>query len=201
MNYNYEMEQIIKGLDGKKKLLLHVCCAPCSSACIERLQDYFQISCYFYNPNIDSLDEYQKRLNELKRFLKEAHLDIDVVEDGYLSQDFLEMAKGLEEEKEGGKRCYACYMLRMKKTALKAKELGYDYFTTTLSISPYKNSTWLNEIGKDLEDKYKVNYLYADFKKKNGYKRSIELSNKYKLYRQNYCGCIYSKDSYLQKEN
>ena len=201
MNYNYEMEQIIKGLDGKKKLLLHVCCAPCSSACIERLQDYFQISCYFYNPNIDSLDEYQKRLNELKRFLKEAHLDIDVVEDGYLSQDFLEMVKGLEEEKEGGKRCYACYMLRMKKTALKAKELGYDYFTTTLSISPYKNSTWLNEIGKDLEDKYKVNYLYADFKKKNGYKRSIELSNKYKLYRQNYCGCIYSKDSYLQKEN
>ena len=201
MNYNYEMEQIIKGLDEKKRLLLHVCCAPCSSACIERLQDYFGISCYFYNPNIDSLDEYQKRLNELKRFLEEAHLDIDVIEDGYQSQDFEEMARGLEAEKEGGKRCYACYKLRMKKTALKAKELGYDYFTTTLSISPYKNSAWLNEIGKDLEDKHQINYLYADFKKKNGYKRSIELSNKYKLYRQNYCGCVYSKNSYLQKEN
>lgn len=201
MNYNYEMEQIIKGLDSKKKLLLHVCCAPCSSACIERLQDYFQISCYFYNPNIDSLEEYQKRLEELKRFIKEAHLDIDVIEDGYQNKDYEEITKGLEEEEEGGKRCFACYRLRLEKTALKAKELGYDFFTTTLSISPYKNSTWLNEIGKDLEDKYHINYLYADFKKKNGYKRSIELSNKYSLYRQNYCGCIYSKNIYLQKEN
>ena len=201
MNYNYEMEQIIKGLDSKKKLLLHVCCAPCSSACIERLQDYFQISCYFYNPNIDSLEEYQKRLEELKRFIKEAHLDIDVIEDGYQNKDYEKITKGLEEDEEGGKRCFACYRLRLEKTALKAKELGYEFFTTTLSISPYKNSTWLNEIGKDLEDKYHINYLYADFKKKNGYKRSIELSNKYSLYRQNYCGCIYSKNIYLQKEN
>ena len=201
MNYNYEMEESIKGLDGKKKLLLHVCCAPCSSACIERLQDYFQISCYFYNPNIDSLEEYHKRLLELKRFINEAHLDIDVIEDGYQNKDYEEITKGLEEEEEGGKRCFACYQLRLEKTASKAKDLGYDFFTTTLSISPYKNSTWLNEIGKDLENKYHINYLYADFKKENGYKRSIELSNKYSLYRQNYCGCIYSKNIYLQKEN
>lgn len=195
INYNLECEKILNSLDlnKKKTLLLHSCCAPCSSAVLERISKYFKITILFYNPNITDYSEYLKRKDELKRLIKEVGYDIEVMDCDYDKEKFISMALGLEDKKEGDIRCYKCYKLRLEKTALVAKENNFDYFTTTLSISPYKNSKWLNEIGKELSDKYKVNYLYADFKKKNGYKRSIELSNIYHLYRQDYCGCIYSK--------
>lgn len=195
INYNLECEKILNSLDlnKKKTLLLHSCCAPCSSAVLERISKYFKITILFYNPNITDYSEYLKRKDELKRLIKEVGYDIEVMDCDYDKEKFISMALGLEDKKEGDIRCYKCYKLRLEKTALMAKENNFDYFTTTLSISPYKNSKWLNEIGKELSDKYKVNYLYADFKKKNGYKRSIELSNIYHLYRQDYCGCIYSK--------
>lgn len=195
VNYNLECEKILNSLDlnNKKKLLLHACCAPCSSAVLERISKYFKITILFYNPNITDYSEYFKRKEELKRLIKEVGYDIEVMDCDYDKEKFISMALGLENKKEGDIRCYKCYKLRLEKTALVAKENNFDYFTTTLSISPYKNSKWLNEIGKELSAKYKVDYLYADFKKKNGYKRSIELSNIYHLYRQDYCGCIYSK--------
>ena len=195
VNYNLECEKILNNLDlnNKKTLLLHSCCAPCSSAVLERISKYFKITILFYNPNITDYSEYLKRKDELKRLIKEVGYDIEVMDCDYDKEKFISMALGLEDKKEGDIRCYKCYKLRLEKTALVAKENNFDYFTTTLSISPYKNSKWLNEIGKELSDKYKVNYLYADFKKKNGYKRSIEQSNIYHLYRQDYCGCIYSK--------
>ncbi len=195
VNYNLECEKILNSLDlnNKKTLLLHSCCAPCSSAVLERISKYFKITILFYNPNITDYSEYLKRKDELKRLIKEVGYDIEVMDCDYDKEKFISMALGLEDKKEGDIRCYKCYKLRLEKTALVARENNFDYFTTTLSISPYKNSKWLNEIGKELSDKYKVNYLYADFKKKNGYKRSIELSNIYHLYRQDYCGCIYSK--------
>ncbi len=195
VNYNLECEKILNNLDlnNKKTLLLHSCCAPCSSAVLERISKYFKITILFYNPNITDYSEYLKRKDELKRLIKEVGYDIEVMDCDYDKDKFISMALGLEDKKEGDIRCYKCYKLRLEKTALVARENNFDYFTTTLSISPYKNSKWLNEIGKKLSDKYKINYLYADFKKKNGYKRSIELSNIYHLYRQDYCGCIYSK--------
>jgi len=183
----------IKEMKEKPTLLLHACCAPCSSAVLEQLDKYFNITMYFYNPNITSEKEYIKRKEELKRFLNMTYKNINILECTYHNEEFLSVIKGLEQEKEGGKRCYACYKLRLEQTAKVAIENHFDYFTTTLSISPYKNSKWLNEIGKNASNKYKINYLYADFKKKNGYKHSIELSKKYNLYRQDYCGCIYSK--------
>lgn len=202
MNYQIVMENIISKLDTKKKLLLHACCAPCSSYVLETLTKYFDITILYYNPNITEKKEYDKRLSELKRFIKEFHFEnsIDILKIEYTNQEFFEMSKGLENEPEGGARCYKCYYLRMDKTASLASKYKYDYFTTTLSISPYKNSNYINEIGSILEKKYQVKYLYADFKKKNGYKRSIELARKYNLYRQNYCGCIYSKREVLQNE-
>lgn len=195
VNYNLECEKILNSLDlnNKKTLLLHACCAPCSSAVLEIISKYFKITILFYNPNITDYSEYLKRKDELKRLIKEVGYDIEVMDCDYDKEKFISMALGLEDKREGDIRCYKCYKLRLEKTALVAKENNFDYFTTTLSISPYKNSKWLNEIGKELSDKYKVDYLYADFKKKNGYKRSIELSNIYHLYRQDYCGCIYSK--------
>ena len=195
VNYNLECEKILNSLDlnNKKTLLLHSCCAPCSSAVLERISKYFKITILFYNPNITDYSEYLKRKDELKRLIKEVGYDIEVMDCDYDKEKFISMALGLEDKKEGDVRCYKCYKLRLEKTALVAKENNFDYFTTTLSISPYKNSKWLNEIGEELANKYNINYLYADFKKKNGYKRSIELSNIYHLYRQDYCGCIYSK--------
>lgn len=195
MNYQVEMEKIINSLEYVPKLLLHACCAPCSSYVLEVLSKYFQISIVYYNPNITSEKEYDKRLAELKKFINLVKYEnkIDIIECEYNNEDFFNAIKGLEKEKEGGKRCYQCYKLRMEYTAKLALELGYDYFATTLSISPYKNANWLNEIGTNLECQYGIKYLYADFKKKNGYTRSIELSRKYGLYRQDYCGCIYSK--------
>ena len=195
MNYNLECEKILNSIDlnHKPTLLLHSCCAPCSSAVLERISKYFSITILFYNPNITDYEEYLKRKEELKRLIKDVNYQIEIMDCDYDKEKFIEMALGLEDKKEGDIRCYRCYKLRLEKTAMLAKENNFDYFTTTLSISPYKNSKWLNEIGEELANKYNINYLYADFKKKNGYKRSIELSNIYHLYRQDYCGCIYSK--------
>ncbi len=194
MNYDLEMENQIKKLSDKNKLLLHACCAPCSSAVLERIAKYFDITILYYNPNITEKEEYEKRLKEIKNFVKKLNIEnIKVIEGRYEPNEFFNLATGLEKEKERGKRCYKCYELRLKETAKIAEELNFDYFTTTLSISPYKNSKWLNEIGETLNKEYKPTYLYADFKKKNGYKKSIELSKEFGLYRQDYCGCIYSK--------
>jgi predicted adenine nucleotide alpha hydrolase (AANH) superfamily ATPase len=181
--------------ENMKKLLLHVCCAPCSSHVLETLENAYDITAYFYNPNITENTEYIKRISELKRFVSEAEFakNVKVAEGEYEPERFFEIAKGLENEPERGSRCYKCYELRMRRAAEYAKENGYDIFTTTLSISPHKNAAWLNEIGERLSAEIGVEYLYSDFKKKNGYARSIELSREYNLYRQNYCGCIYSR--------
>lgn len=195
MNEQLEMEKIINNLDYVPTLLLHSCCAPCSSYVLETLSNYFKITIYYYNPNIYPMDEYIKRKEEEKRFISEfkTKYPVSFLDCDYDNDKFNNMAKGLENLKEGDKRCYLCYSLRMKETALKAKELNFDYFTTTLSISPYKNSKWINEIGRNLEKEIGIKFLPNDFKKKNGYKRSIELSSIYGLYRQDYCGCVYSK--------
>lgn len=196
MNYNLLMEEEISRLNDKvPTLLLHACCAPCSSAVVERLASTFKITILYYNPNISDLDEYQKRLNELHKFIEnfDTKYKVDIIDGRYNSNEFFSISQGLEQEKERGKRCYQCYLLRMEETAKISEKLNFDYFTTTLSLSPYKNSNWINEIGEMLDKKYQSKYLYSDFKKKNGYKRSIELSSEYNLYRQNYCGCIYSK--------
>ena len=196
MNYNLLMEKEIENISEKAPtLLLHACCAPCSSAVLERLGNIFDISILYYNPNITDEGEYHKRLDEIHRFCEKfkTKYKIKVIDGRYDPNEFFDIAKGLEKEKERGPRCYKCYLLRLEETARVAEKLGYSYFTTTLSLSPYKNSNWINEIGEDIDKKYKTNYLYSDFKKNNGYKRSIELSKEYNLYRQNYCGCIYSK--------
>lgn len=173
MNYNLECEKILNSIDlnHKPTLLLHSCCAPCSSAVLERISKYFSITILFYNPNITDYEEYLKRKEELKRLIKNVNYQIEIMDCDYDKEKFIEMALGLEDKKEGDIRCYKCYKLRLEKTAMLAKENNFDYFTTTLSISPYKNSKWLNEIGEELANKYNINYLYADFKKKNGYKR------------------------------
>ena len=195
MNYDFEMEKQLKNITEGEKLLLHVCCAPCSSAVLERLGDFFEITIFYYNPNITDEDEYRKRILEVKHFVSSIHprYKVSIMEGRYEPEIFFDMAKGLEKERERGRRCFKCYELRLGETAKIAESLGFNYFCTTLTLSPHKNSNWINEIGEKLNQKYKTNYLYSDFKKKNGYKRSIELSKKYHLYRQNYCGCIYSK--------
>ncbi|MCM1273437.1 MAG: epoxyqueuosine reductase QueH [Clostridium sp.] len=179
----------------KQQLLLHVCCAPCSSHVLECLSPEFDITAFFYNPNITEEEEYNKRINELKRFVAEADFakNVTIREGDYEPECFWELSEGLEEEPERGARCYKCYALRMRKAAEYALENGYDIFTTTLSISPHKNAAWINEIGKALSEELNVAYMYSDFKKKNGYLRSIQLSKEYGLYRQDYCGCVFSK--------
>ena len=193
-NYQLKLENILNENDSPKKLFLHSCCGPCSSYVIEYLSNYFEITIYYYNPNIYEKTEFNKRLEEQKRIVRElpTKYKVDVIEGNFDNDRYEDIIKGLETEPEGGSRCYKCYKLRMEETAKMAKKLGYDYFTTTLSISPYKNANWINEIGEELEKEYDIKYLYADFKKKNGYKRSIELSRIYNLYRQDYCGCKYS---------
>ena len=199
VNYNLEMNKTIKDFDGKKKLLLHSCCAPCSSACLERLYPHFDITVFFFNPNITESKEYYIRLEEQKRFLLSVYGDkIPLIEGRYFSREFFAMAEGLEKAAEGGERCRKCYEMRLKETAEKAKSGGYDYFCTTLSLSPHKNAEWINEIGQKFAEIYGVKFLSSDFKKEGGYKRSIELSKEYGLYRQNYCGCIYSKYADLE---
>lgn len=194
INYDKLLEDTIKDFKEKKTLLLHSCCGPCSSYVLDYLKEYFDITVLYYNPNIYPKDEYQKRLNEQEKLVESLNNnDIKVIEIGYDPNEFYEVVKGHEEDKEGEERCHICYRLRLEKSAKYAYDNNYDYFTTTLSVSPYKNSEVLNEIGKELEIKYNIKYLCADFKKKDGYKKSIELSKKYDLYRQDYCGCVYSK--------
>ncbi len=204
MDQNYQKQtdiviDKIKKNGIRPKLMLHSCCAPCSSYVLEYLSKYFNITVFYYNPNIDDEIEYNKRLEEQKRFIKTFNMNlkdgekVSLIEGEYLVDDFYTLASGLENENEGGKRCYRCYELRMLKTAIKAKEFEFDYFSTVLSISPHKNVKMINTIGKDLQERYNINFLFGDFKKRNGYKRSIELSEKYNLYRQNYCGCSFSK--------
>lgn len=188
-----EFENIEKG--GKKPtLLLQCCCAPCSSAVLERLKEHFDLKIYFYNPNIYPQEEYKKRLGEFEKLLFSPRFaeKIEMVPSEYSQGDFENAIKGYENEKEGGARCEKCFRLRLFETAKKAKETGADYFCTTLTVSPHKNAELLNKIGEEAEKEYGVKFLRSDFKKKEGYKRSIELSNELNLYRQNYCGCKYS---------
>ena len=195
INYQLKLDEIIKSLDGKTpKLLLHACCGPCSSYVLEYLSNYFEITILYYNPNIYPEEEYKRRLNELLNFVPKVKYKnkVTVISDEYIQKDYYNAVKGLENLGEKSKRCYECYKLRMKRACIYAKENNYDYFTTTLSISPYKVSEWINEIGINLEKEYGIKYLYSDFKKRNGYKRSQELSKEYGLYRQDYCGCSFS---------
>ena len=194
MNYYKKMLEIIDSLNGTKpRLLLHSCCAPCSSSVIDTLKDYFDITILYYNPNIEPKEEYQVRKSEQIRFIKELDCNIKILDVDYENDRFREICKGLEQEKEGGARCSRCYKLRLEKTAKLAKENNFEYFCTTLSVSPYKHSETLNKIGESLSELYQVKYLYSDFKKHDGYKKSIELAKKYNLYRQDYCGCSFSK--------
>lgn len=191
-DYNHQMLTIIKKEAQKRpKLLLHSCCAPCSSAVIERLSKDFAITVYYYNPNIEPFAEYQKRQTEQINYL--IKLGIPYLDANYDNVQYQAQIKGLENEPEGKKRCFICFQFRLTKTALKAKEYNFDYFGTTLTISPHKNSQVINELGIKIATEQKINFLCADFKKEDGYKRSIELSKENNLYRQNYCGCEYSK--------
>ncbi len=204
INFQKELEKIIdkiKDKGNRPRLLLHSCCAPCSSYVLEYLCKYFDITVFYYNPNIFPEKEHELRYEELKRLVHDMKLnDVDVIYGGYDTSIFYKISKHLESEQEGGNRCFSCYNMRLMETAKIAKKDGFDYFTTTLTVSPYKNAFKLNEIGKNLSCVYGVPYLFSDFKKRNGYKRSIELSKKYSLYRQNYCGCIYSKISKANTE-
>lgn len=214
VNYQKELEKILEEYPmkevGEQKeglgdeilqpptLFLHSCCAPCSSYCLEYLCKYFAITVFYYNPNISREEEYRKRVEEQKRLIAAYNeagkgYTIQVIEGDYEPKLFFEMAKGYETCPEGGERCFKCFDLRLRKTAEAAKAGGYDYFATTLTISPLKNAEKINEIGQKLADQYRVSWLPSDFKKKNGYKRSVELSAEYELYRQDYCGCAYSK--------
>ena len=198
-NYQRELEQILEELkkEGKvPKLFLHSCCAPCSSYVLEYLSEYFEITVFYYNPNIYPPREYEERAREQKRFIEQfpARYPISYVEGKYDTKRFYEMAKGLEHIPEGGERCFRCYELRMREAAMLAKEGGYDFFTTTLSISPLKNAQKLNEIGEALQSELGIRHLPSDFRKKGGYQRSTQLSKEYELYRQNYCGCVFSKN-------
>ena len=198
VNYQKQLDKIIDEIQNNSKtpsLLLHSCCAPCSSYVLEYLSQYFKITVFYYNPNISPKEEYIKRVKEQKRLISQLPVknSIDFIEGDYEPQDFYEIAKGMEHIPEGGERCFNCYRLRLEKTAKLASELNMDYFTTTLSISPYKNAAKLNEIAEELSEIHSVKNLPSDFKKKEGYKRSIQLSKEYDLYRQDYCGCIFSK--------
>lgn len=198
INYQIELDKIIDNLQKENRvptLLLHSCCAPCSSYCLSYLADYFKITVFYYNPNISPAEEYQKRVEEQKRLINELPVKnrVSFMEGRYEPEKFFEMSKGLESIPEGGERCFKCYEMRQREAAEYAAENGFDFFTTTLSISPHKNAAKLNEIGLKLEKEYGVRYLVSDFKKKGGYLKSIEYSKQYDLYRQNYCGCVYSK--------
>lgn len=198
VNYQKELDQIIEQIQKEDKvptLLMHSCCAPCSSYCLSYLAEYFRITIFYYNPNISPAYEYEKRVQEQKRLIKELPVKhaISFAEGKYDPENFYKMAEGLEDVKEGGIRCFRCYEMRQREAALYAKEHGFDYFTTTLSVSPHKNAQKLNEIGMRLAQEYDQPYLVSDFKKKGGYLKSIELSKEHHLYRQNYCGCEFSK--------
>ncbi len=203
-NYQKEMERITKSFapGDKPRLLLHSCCAPCSSAVLETVAPHFALTVYYYNPNIAPREEYQKRVDEQKRLLLQMPLPepVDFLEGPYDPDCFLQAVKGLEMVPEGGARCEQCFRLRLQKAAEAAKEGGFDFFTTTLTVSPLKNAPLLNQIGEEMAAKYGVRWLPSDFKKKEGYKRSITLSHQYGLYRQDYCGCAFSKRERMEEK-
>lgn len=191
-NYDNMMMDIINSLTEKKSILLHSCCGPCSSACIDRLKEYFDITVVYYNPNVEPIDEYIHRKNEQVRLLKE--WDIKYLDCDYDNDLWVDITKYLTNELEGGKRCSVCFGIRLKYTANMAKRLGFDYFGTTLTVSPHKDSQLINKIGGILGTNLGIKYLYSDFKKRDGYKKSCEFAKQYNLYRQDYCGCLYSKE-------
>lgn len=203
INYNELMERELKHFSSKKTILLHSCCGPCSTAVIDALKDYFHITILYYNPNIEPLEEYEKRKQEQIRYINESKLGIEFMDCDYENESFKEIAKNLEREPEGGARCHKCYYLRLRKTIDLALNNHFDYFGTTLTVSPYKNAKVINTIGLELEkevnqnkkEEEKLLFLVSDFKKKEGYKKSIELAKKYNLYRQEYCGCLYGKEN------
>jgi len=204
-NYQKILDSELKKISDTEitpTLLLHACCAPCSSYVLEYLTQYFNIILYYYNPNIFPESEYKYRLSELERLISEMPLKnkIEITPAEYNPDEFLSLSEGLENLPERGLRCQKCIMFRLKKSAEKALELNADYFSTTLTISPYKDSEYINQAGEELQNKYGIKYLFSDFKKRNGYKRSIQLSSEYNLYRQNFCGCIYSKKISEMKE-
>ena len=206
MNKNFDkiLAEIIEKNARENKVprvLLHSCCAPCSSYVIEYLSKYFYLTIFYYNPNISPLEEYEKRKSEQVRLINmmETKYRVNIIDCDYDNALYEDKIRGLEKEPERGLRCDDCFKLRLEKTANVAKEMGYDYFATTLTVSPYKNSLLINEIGLEIGNRLRIDYLVSDFKKREGYKRSIELSNKFGLYRQNYCGCKYSRDFYETK--
>lgn len=191
INYDKLMQEQINKFDTKKTLLLHSCCGPCSTACIERLKQFFDVTIFYYNPNIYPKEEFEKRLYNQQKVIN-YFSDVKIVSPTYEEEIYLKTVKGLEGEKEGGKRCEECFKLRLRETALYAKLHGYDYFGTTLTVSSHKNEQHINQIGKEISEETKVDFLFSDFKKHDGYKRSIDLSKQIDLYRQNYCGCRFS---------
>lgn len=206
INYQKELDKLIIKFTEEGQvpsLLLHSCCAPCSSYCIEYLSQFFYVTVFYYNPNIYPDEEYYHRVKEQQRFIKEfpTKYPVKFIEGDYDKSSFYEIAKGLEKEPEKGKRCHRCYDLRLRRTATVAKEKGFDFFSTTLTISPMKDSQVLNEIGASIGKELGVDWLYSDFKKREGYKRSTEISREYDMYRQDYCGCVYSyNERQLQKQ-
>ena len=207
VNYSRELDKILADPENRgKRLFLHSCCAPCSSYVLEYLRSFFRITVFYYNPNITQEEEYRRRVSEQIRLIGEMNREpsgeafpIEIVEGVYERERFFACVKGLEECREGGQRCQVCFELRLRETARLAKEAEADYFTTTLTISPLKNAAKINEIGQRLSKELKIPFLPSDFKKKDGYKRSIELSAKYGLYRQDYCGCVFSREQRLAK--
>lgn len=198
VNYQLVLDDTLAKLAQENKrprLLLHACCAPCSSYVLEYLNKHFEISVFYYNPNISPEEEYIHRVNEIRRLISEMCPEVTLIEGRYEPEKFYQMAKGLENEPERGARCLKCYRMRLEASGEEAARGGFDFFTTTLSISPQKDSTVLNQIGREVSEIYGIPYLFSDFKKKGGYKRSIELSAEYGLYRQNFCGCVFSKRS------
>ncbi len=199
-NYQIKLDSLLNSLTYRPKLLLHSCCGPCSSYVTEYLTKYFDIWIYYYNPNIYPESEYIHRLETQQQFLKITNYGI-ITDSEYNHRIFTDAIKGYEKEPEGGKRCDLCFRLRLESTAKKASNEKFDFFGTTLTVSPHKNAQLLNQIGEELAEKYKIRWLYSDFKKREGYKRSIELSREYDLYRQNYCGCEFSLNEKIKSEN
>ena len=202
-NYQKILDKTIENLNGGETLLLHSCCGPCSSYVLEYLSQYFKITILFCNPNISPQSEFDKRVVEQKKVIAntKAKYPIDIIVDKYDPDEFYERVAPYKDLGEKTQRCYECYDLRIGRTFDIADEMGFDFVTTTLSVSPHKNSQWINEIGEKLEQTHKTKFLHSDFKKKNGYKRSIELSKEFDLYRQDYCGCVYSKKEAEQRHN
>ena len=195
INYQLKLEEILEGLDKRPSLLLHSCCGPCSSYCLEYLKKYFDITVLYYNPNIFPEEEFDRRAAEQRRLIEECMDGVKLIISSYDHSEFTEYVKGYEAEPEGGARCGKCFELRLEKTARTAKEGGFDFFGTTLTVSPHKNAQIINSVGERIAQEFTIApaWLYSDFKKKNGYRISIELSQKYGLYRQNFCGCEYAK--------